>query len=213
MVSKLRIVWKQTVSPFGGPPLLGLLHLCMAGAVSGGLGQLYVQRPDPTADGEGVPAEGASGVVLVQQVCRPFNLSLCHRWRRRTSPNRALRSPTRATSNPDRDACLACEMLGAVISQADVLLSVLNLVRFVLLRDRPTATNPNGLTGLSSKAELRQLKKGVVGPLLLRLEYLQAAMNRVQDEQAQWAMTRMGVVEMVVQRLDEMIPVDAEEDA
>ena len=104
-------------------------------------------------------------------------------------------------------------MLDAVLSQADVLLSVLNLVRFVMLRDRPTATNPNGLTGLSSKAELRQLKKGVVGPLLLRLEYLQAAMNRVQDEQAQWAMTRMGVVEMVVQRLDEMIPVDAEEDA
>ena len=73
MVSKLRIIWKQTVSPFGEPPLLGLLHLCMAGAVSGGLGQLYVQRPDPTADGEGVPAEGASGVVLVQQVCRPFS--------------------------------------------------------------------------------------------------------------------------------------------
>ena len=79
-------------------------------------------------------------------------------------------------------------------------------MRFILLRDRQSEAHPDGRSGLWAVEEQQMLKHAVVRPLLFRLEYLQAALNRVQDEKAQWAMTRMGVVEMVVQRLDEMIP-------
>ena len=39
----------------------------------------------------------------------------------------------------------------------DVLLSCLNLLRFVLLRDRPTPDHPAGMTGVWSEESRRQL--------------------------------------------------------
>jgi hypothetical protein len=137
----------------------------------------------------------------------------------------------------------------APAAQADVLLSILNLLRFVLLRDRPTADAPAGRCGLHSDAERKRLQQGTLGPLLVRLEHQQAAMSRLggeatrvsvvrpsvslslsvgtvvrqrgplltgggrlcagcgwrAGEQADWALTRLGVVEMVVQRLHEML--------
>ena len=47
----------------------------------------------------------------------------------------------------------------------------------------------------------------------LALHLVQAAMSRLQDDQASWAMTRLGVVEMVVQRIDEMLQEMEQRDA
>ena len=96
-----------------------------------------------------------------------------------------------------------------LVEQADVLLSCLNLLRFVLIRDR-SAEARGGSTGVWSSAFQQELREEVVLPLQLRLEALQAALGRLGaehgQEQAAWAQTRVGMVAMVCDAILEMLP-------
>jgi hypothetical protein len=59
----------EEANPFAGPRLRGVLDLCTAGAVRGGLGGLYVGAGGGGGEGaaEG-SAEQAASATLVQQV-------------------------------------------------------------------------------------------------------------------------------------------------
>jgi hypothetical protein len=61
----------EEANPFAGPRLRGVLDLCTAGAVGGGLGGLYVGAGGDGGGGEGAAegsAEQAASATLVQQV-------------------------------------------------------------------------------------------------------------------------------------------------
>lgn len=96
-----------------------------------------------------------------------------------------------------------------LVEQADVLLSCLNLLRFVLMRDKPTGDAPAGRTGVWEISWQVGLRAEMTQPLQLRLGSLQAALGRLGDEhgqeQAAWAQTRVGMVQMVTDAIDEML--------
>ena len=98
-----------------------------------------------------------------------------------------------------------------IVEQADVLLSCLNLLRFVLIRDRTGhADGTRGRTGVGDRSYQRALRQEVVLPLQLRLELLQAALGRLSaehgHEHAAWAQTRVGMVALVSDAILEMLP-------
>lgn len=96
-----------------------------------------------------------------------------------------------------------------LVEQADVLLSCLNLLRFVLLRDKPSGDAPAGRAGVWESSWQVGLRAEMTRPLQLRLESLQAALGRLGNEhgqeQAAWAQTRVGMVQMVTDAIDEML--------
>jgi hypothetical protein len=98
-----------------------------------------------------------------------------------------------------------------LVEQADVLLSCLNLLRFVLIRDRSGhADGAGGRTGVGDRSYQRALRAEVALPLQLRLEVLQVALGRLSAEHAHehaaWAQTRVGMVAMVSDAILEMLP-------
>ncbi len=98
-----------------------------------------------------------------------------------------------------------------LVEQADVLLSCLNLLRFVLIRDRSTsAAGVGGRTGVWRSEYQRALRAEVALPLQLRLEALQAALGRLSvehgNEHAAWAQTRAGMIAMVNDAILDMLP-------
>eukprot|EP01043_Picozoa_sp_COSAG02_P029405 COSAG02_NODE_1829_length_10738_cov_4.595827_7_plen_224_part_00 len=98
-----------------------------------------------------------------------------------------------------------------LVEQADVLLSCLNLLRFVLIRDHSAnADDVGGRTGVRDSNYQRALREEVALPLQLRLEALQAALGRLSaehgHEHAAWAQTRVGMVAMVNDAILEMLP-------
>ena len=154
---------QAAANPFCSPPLLHILSLCRANAVSGGLGGLYHQ-PAATVHGEGEVVgregmqlrlveqagtdpttlsypNGSITLALFLQTCRRQN----HLFMRRSQSDFAQQHPSDS------------EKFWLVAVGQDVLLSCLNLLRFVLLRDRPTPDHPAGMTGVWSEEWRRQL--------------------------------------------------------
>lgn len=101
-----------------------------------------------------------------------------------------------------------------LVEQADVLLSCLNLLRFVLIRDRSGSTDTAaGRTGVGECSYQRMIREEVALPLQLRLEALQAALGRLSaehgHEQAAWAQARIGMVAMVSDAILGMVPAES----
>eukprot|EP01050_Picozoa_sp_SAG11_P018309 SAG11_NODE_2747_length_3012_cov_1.881909_4_plen_126_part_00 len=114
--------------------------------------------------------------------------------------------------------------MSALVENSDLLLGVLNLARFLLLRERrgdtggcarrpkahhaaervPCLRRMRGRTGIWEETRVLALRQSVVGPLLVRLEALVGALSRLQTPEARWSLTRASMVQMIAEHVMEI---------